>query len=87
MSIIVNNNLSLAEKDDHVKVYDREHRVSVTEATADVHGLGLSKVISYIDDDDKSDDDEYYDGNNYSFIPTVSCDNYDSVHVYGHNQM
>lgn len=84
MSIIVNNNLSLAEKDDHVRVYDREHRVSVTEETSDIHGLGLSKVISYHGDED---DEVEEHGDNYNFVPSVSCDNYDYVNVYGHNQM
>ncbi|KAG0674891.1 hypothetical protein C6P40_004478 [Pichia californica] len=90
MSIVVNNNVSLADKEEHVKVFDREHRVSVVEENCELPGLGLSKVISYKGDDEDEEQTEgehdYYN-NNYVFIPSVSCDNYDSVNVYGHNQM
>lgn len=91
MSIIINNNVSLADKESHVMINDREHRVSVVEENCDLPGLGLSKVISYKDDDeaateDAEEEEEEY-STDYTFIPSVSCDNYESVHVYGHNQL
>lgn len=83
MSIVINNNASLSQKEDHLTIIDRERRVSVVEEHAEIAGLGaaLTKTISY------QDDDEEFDEPDYNFIPTVSCDNYDYVNVYGHNQM
>lgn len=95
MSIIVNNNLSLADKEANVIVFDREHRISIVEENCQLPGLTLTKFISYKDDEDEEEGnhnrneeetEEDYESN-YNFIPTVSCDNYDSVNVYGHNQM
>lgn len=79
MSIVVNNNISLAEKEEGVKVFDRESKITIQEVNELV---GLSKTISYQDDDDEKED-EY----NYGFVPSVSTDNYDSINVYGHNHM
>jgi hypothetical protein len=84
MSIVINNNASIADKEEHVFISDNERRVSIIEETSDIAGLGasLTKIISY-KEDEENHDAEY----NYNFIPTVSCDNYDYVNVYGHNQM
>lgn len=95
MSIIVNNNLSLADKEANVIVFDREHRVSIVEENCQLPGLTLTKFISYKDEEagegnneNEEEKNENEDFNyNYSFIPSVSCDNYDSVNVYGHSQM
>lgn len=80
MSIIVNNNLPLSEKNENVTVYDRERKVSVVEVNDEL--LGLSKMISFQDEEEGKDSDH-----DYNFVPTVSCDNYEYVNVYGHNQM
>lgn len=83
MSIVINNNASLLNKEDHLTIIDRERKVSITEEHAEIAGLGaaLTKTISY------QDEEEEHEEPNYNFIPTVSCDNYEYVNVYGHNQM
>lgn len=82
MSVIVNNNASIANKEDHITVYDRERRISITEETSDIAGLTLlSKTISFEDDYNDDEDNEY----TTCFVPTVSCDDHQDISVYGHS--
>lgn len=87
MSIILNNNASILEKENHLTIHDRERRVSVVETTENIEGVGatLTKVISFNDDANQGENEEEEDNYYTTFVPTVSCDSYDSVNVYGHN--
>ena len=85
MSIIINNNASILDKEQHLNIYDRERRISVVEQMENIEGIGesLSKVISYEADESENDEESNYT----TFVPIVSTDNYDSVCVHGHNQI
>lgn len=87
MSIILNNNASILDKENHLTIHDRERRVSVVETTENIEGVGatLTKVISFNEDAAPSEAEEEDDNYYTTFVPTVCCDNYDSVNVYGHN--
>ena len=83
MSIVVNQNVSLSEREAHIQIHDRERKVSVTEESADFAGLSaLQKSISY---DDHSDHEEDHEDEYAYFVPIVCCDNHQDVNVYGHS--
>ncbi|KGK38248.1 hypothetical protein JL09_g2613 [Pichia kudriavzevii] len=79
MSIIINNNASILDKEQHLNIYDRERRISVVEQMENIEGIGesLSKVISYEADESENDEESNYT----TFVPIVSTDNYDSVNT------